>query len=174
MDWHHVDGRRYVPLYEAKMIHHFDHRWATYEGLDGVEKSRDVTFDEKKNTNFEPTPRYWVPEEEVDLRASRIPSRLKATLRSFRTRRSLFRTFVWTAKWTDLIRSTEVDVGTMVRTLRAAIPREERPKYAPHQSVGLHCFCLSRTSVTESVDEATTLHKMVESNSSLLIRKLLR
>ncbi len=31
----HVGGRdpeRYVPLYEAKMIHQFDHRWATYDG----------------------------------------------------------------------------------------------------------------------------------------------
>ncbi len=26
-------GERYLPLYEAKMIHHFDHRWATYDGL---------------------------------------------------------------------------------------------------------------------------------------------
>jgi hypothetical protein len=24
-------GERYLPLYEAKMLHHFDHRWATYE-----------------------------------------------------------------------------------------------------------------------------------------------
>ena len=33
-DWEHSDGRRYVPLYEAKMIHHYDHRWATYDGDD--------------------------------------------------------------------------------------------------------------------------------------------
>ncbi|MFP5406195.1 MAG: hypothetical protein ACLGHY_07595, partial [Gammaproteobacteria bacterium] len=26
------DPARYVPLYEAKMIHQFDHRWATYDG----------------------------------------------------------------------------------------------------------------------------------------------
>ena len=25
------DGKRMLPLYEAKMIHHFDHRLATYE-----------------------------------------------------------------------------------------------------------------------------------------------
>jgi hypothetical protein len=52
---------RWTPLYEAKMIHQLDHRWATYEDND----SRDVTLAEKTNTDFEPTPRYWVPHREV-------------------------------------------------------------------------------------------------------------
>jgi hypothetical protein len=51
----------YVPLYEAKMIHQFDHRWATYDGAD----SRDTTEAEKKDPAFESEPRYWVPEQEV-------------------------------------------------------------------------------------------------------------
>lgn len=51
----------YVPLYEAKMMHHFDHRWATYGGID----SRDVTLAEKQDAAFEPTPRYWLPEHAV-------------------------------------------------------------------------------------------------------------
>jgi hypothetical protein len=59
-DWQR-DAARYVPLYEAKMIHQFDHRWATYDGTD----SRDATEAEKRNPDFEPTPRYWVPEAEV-------------------------------------------------------------------------------------------------------------
>ena len=52
---------RYVPLYEAKMIHQFDHRWATYDGTD----SRDATEAEKQTPDFEPTPRYFVPEAEI-------------------------------------------------------------------------------------------------------------
>lgn len=52
---------RYVPLYEAKMIHQFDHRWATYDN--GA--SRDVTGAEKADPSFEPAPRYWVPAREV-------------------------------------------------------------------------------------------------------------
>ena len=52
---------RYVPLYEAKMIHLFDHRWATYQGV----SSRDAGPTEKADPNFEPVPRYWVPEREV-------------------------------------------------------------------------------------------------------------
>lgn len=63
-DWVREDEVRYVPLYEAKMIHHFNHRWATYEGAD----SRDVSLIDLANSNFEVTPRYWVPEREVRSR----------------------------------------------------------------------------------------------------------
>ena len=80
-DWEHSDGRRYVPLYEAKIIHHYDHRWATYEGEDEEQGKRDVTLEEKQDPNFEPTPRYWVPEDEVDMRASRVPTRLKTAFK---------------------------------------------------------------------------------------------
>ena len=49
-----------LPLYEAKMIHQFDHRWATYElNADGSVSSRDVTDAEKQDQAFEVRPRYW-------------------------------------------------------------------------------------------------------------------
>lgn len=74
---------RRVPLYEAKMIHHFDHRWATYSAgvSDDQEAARDCTLAEKQNPDFEPLPRYWVPEDEVILRAARVPSALKSAVR---------------------------------------------------------------------------------------------
>lgn len=74
---------RRVPLYEAKMVHHFDHRWATYAGgaVDDEEGARDCTLSEKQNPAFEPTPRYWVPNEEVKLRAARVPASLKRGVR---------------------------------------------------------------------------------------------
>jgi hypothetical protein len=59
-DWVY-ERQKYVPLFEAKMFHQFDHRWATYDGAD----TRDSTEAEKKNPEFEPMPRYWVPSEEV-------------------------------------------------------------------------------------------------------------
>lgn len=40
---------RMLPLYEAKMIHQFDHRWATYEP-DG--SFRDLSPDEKGDPSF--------------------------------------------------------------------------------------------------------------------------
>jgi hypothetical protein len=70
-DWVLGNGARMVPLYEAKMIHHFDHRWATYEA-DG-ETSRDVTVAEKANPAFAAVPRYWVPELEVSTRLDESP-----------------------------------------------------------------------------------------------------
>lgn len=81
-----VGVERRVPLYEAKMIHHFDHRWATYGAgaSDDEEGARDCTLAEKQNPDFEPSPRYWVPEEEVVLRAARVPSALKSAIRQGR------------------------------------------------------------------------------------------
>jgi len=46
------------------MIHHFDHRWATYDGLD----TRDMTAAEKADPHAVALPRYWVPEAEVNER----------------------------------------------------------------------------------------------------------
>ena len=54
--------KRMLPLYEAKMIHHYDDRWATYERDGSV---RDVTVDEKRDPNFVVMPRYWVDQNEV-------------------------------------------------------------------------------------------------------------
>ncbi len=54
----------YLPLYEAKMVHHYDHRWATYEGLE----THDISVEEKRNPDFYVLPRYWVPKAEVAKR----------------------------------------------------------------------------------------------------------
>jgi hypothetical protein len=54
-----------LPLYEAKLMHHYDHRWATY-GLESL--SRDVTLEEKQDPDFLVTPRYWVEHSEVESR----------------------------------------------------------------------------------------------------------
>jgi hypothetical protein len=59
------DGKRMLPLYEAKLIHHFDHRLACYskrpEGNHDTELPR---LDQaEKNDPFRfAIPRYWVPE----------------------------------------------------------------------------------------------------------------
>ncbi|QSR35237.1 restriction endonuclease [Marinobacterium iners] len=66
-----LDGTRYLPLYEAKMVHHYDHRFATYE-TDG-ETTRDTTVAEKQQTDYAPLPRYWVEEREVLLRTADMP-----------------------------------------------------------------------------------------------------
>jgi Eco57I restriction-modification methylase len=60
------DKYNYVPLYEAKMVHQFDHRWAGYDNLG--KNADDVSLEEKQESRFEPVPRYWVPYDEVDKR----------------------------------------------------------------------------------------------------------
>jgi hypothetical protein len=87
---------RYLPLYEAKMIHQFDHRWATYD-RDGA---RDVTEAEKQNPHFEPLPRYWVHEAEVQ---KALPETWDKP---------------WLMGWRDICRST--DERTVISSL---IPR---------------------------------------------------
>jgi hypothetical protein len=54
----------YLPLYEAKLIWQFDHRFATYDGGE----TRDLTPAEHASPEALPLPRYWVPEEEVEER----------------------------------------------------------------------------------------------------------
>ncbi len=61
-----VDGAEFLPLYEAKMIHQFDHRWAGYEtGLGG---STDDPTGDKSNPDWEPSPRYWIDRTYVEAR----------------------------------------------------------------------------------------------------------
>ncbi|MCL4733112.1 DUF559 domain-containing protein [Patescibacteria group bacterium] len=58
-----VRGREvYLPLYEAKMLHQFDHRWATYEPNGDT---RDLSDDNKRDPECILMPRYWVDAQEV-------------------------------------------------------------------------------------------------------------
>jgi hypothetical protein len=59
----------YLPLYEAKMLHQYDHRWATYEGGD----TRDVTSVEKADPAFVVNPRYWMRTTDVEVRLEKKP-----------------------------------------------------------------------------------------------------
>lgn len=72
-----AEGR--LPLYEAKLIHQFDHRWATYTP-DG--DSRDLTLAEKQDPASTVTPRYWVSAREVWLRVSTLPEGLRKALQT--------------------------------------------------------------------------------------------
>lgn len=77
----------WLPLYEAKMIHQFDHRWASY-GSDG--SSDEVSASQKMDPSFGVTPRYWVD-------ATHVESRLvdKGWDRG------------WLMGWRDICRSTD-------------------------------------------------------------------
>jgi very-short-patch-repair endonuclease len=61
---------RYLPLYEAKMIWHYDHRYGTYEGVRDRSSTQLPTPDEHQHADphFVVQPWYWVPAEEVQAR----------------------------------------------------------------------------------------------------------
>ena len=61
------------PLYEAKMVHQFDHRWATFDN--GETEVRATSNAEKASGDFEPNPRYWVKQKHV---LQKFPIRLPA------------------------------------------------------------------------------------------------
>jgi hypothetical protein len=61
-----------LPLYEAKMFYHFDHRYSTYEGATQANLNAGIlpqpTPEQKQNPSFTVLPRYWVTKSEVDSR----------------------------------------------------------------------------------------------------------
>ena len=63
------DGERFLPLYEAKLFHQYDHRFATFDGVssDDLRKgnARSMTSDEKADPRSVVLPRYWVHENQV-------------------------------------------------------------------------------------------------------------
>lgn len=65
-----------LPLYEAKMIHQFDHRWATYGSGGGEDGAHDLAPEQKANPNLCATPRYWMSEREVLARLAEVPRSL--------------------------------------------------------------------------------------------------
>jgi hypothetical protein len=60
--FHNTPDKDRLPLYEAKLMHQFDHRWATYSE-DG--NTIDVSDEQKRDINFTVRPRYWIDKQEV-------------------------------------------------------------------------------------------------------------
>ncbi|MDN4520273.1 hypothetical protein QYF68_20970 [Mycolicibacterium austroafricanum] len=65
-------GKEYLPLYEAKMLGHFDHRFSTYKGATQAQLNVGalprITDEEHNNPKLEAMARYWVAESDVVLR----------------------------------------------------------------------------------------------------------
>jgi hypothetical protein len=70
------DEEAYLPLYEAKMMHQFDHRHGTYEGQSSEEIRkgfcRCLSTSEYADPYMTAQPRYWVESREVKIRISKI------------------------------------------------------------------------------------------------------
>ncbi len=90
--WRGKDGR-YLPLIEAKMVHHFDHRFGTYEGQTEAQENQGKLPEFDLAAHADPYrlthPYYWVSENEV---ATRLQDRW---------------TRDWLLGWRDICRSTD-------------------------------------------------------------------
>jgi hypothetical protein len=68
----HGDGEesRYLPLYEGKMLHHFDHRFGSYDGQTEAQANQgklpELTAEQHADPELFARPRYWVAESEIE------------------------------------------------------------------------------------------------------------
>nr|WP_308189883.1 DNA methyltransferase [Streptomyces sp. MBT42] len=62
-------NERLLPLYEAKMLHHYDHRFSTYENATEKQLNERTlprfTMEQHQDPSTVVLPRYWVPEQDV-------------------------------------------------------------------------------------------------------------
>ncbi|MFJ4481646.1 Eco57I restriction-modification methylase domain-containing protein [Streptomyces longwoodensis] len=116
------NGARMLPLYEAKMLHHYDHRFSTYENA--TEKQLAVgtlprfTLEQHQDPTAVPLPRYWVSEQDTptgefdksgrEIKAPGVRSRL-ATRGWDRD---------WVMGWRDICRAS--DERTMICSVAPA------------------------------------------------------
>ena len=106
-----------LPLLESKMIHHFDHRWATFAGTQGndEEAARDTTLAEKQDPTFEATPRYWFPASEATIRVARVPSGLKRAYRERDSDRCLRIILEWLIGFMSHVRGRRLEEADVVQ-----------------------------------------------------------
>ena len=81
---------RYLPLYEAKLFHQYDHRYATFADVSQADidkgNARQVTSSEKHDSMGTILPRYWVPAKEVLARLEPKPSMIAEQSRAEQSR----------------------------------------------------------------------------------------
>jgi hypothetical protein len=77
-------GGRCLPLYEAKLLHQFDHRYSTYEGATQSQLNVGIlprpSPEQKRDPDYGVQPRYWVREDLVGAAMPRWPEPLAKAL----------------------------------------------------------------------------------------------
>lgn len=103
---------RMLPLYEAKLLHHYDHRWATYGSESEV---HDLTVEDKQEPDTLVMPRYWVPENDVptDRKDSKGNTIYEAGVATRLTNQDWARE--WLLGWRDICRVS--DERTMINSI---------------------------------------------------------
>ncbi|MGW4925617.1 Eco57I restriction-modification methylase domain-containing protein [Streptomyces parvulus] len=115
-------GARMLPLYEAKMLHHYDHRFSTYENA--TEKQLAVgtlprfTVEQHQDPAAVPLPRYWVSDQDTSTGTfDKTGREIKAPgVRSRLASKGWDRE--WVMGWRDICRSS--DERTMICAIAPA------------------------------------------------------
>ncbi len=111
-----------LPLYEAKMIHHFDHRLGTYEGQTEAQANMGtlprLSHDQQDDPRFVVMPRYWVQEFETLNKQKSKPDKPVYDHGVTSKLEAKHWEHDWLLGWRDICRST--DERTVIS---AAIPR---------------------------------------------------
>lgn len=61
-----------LPMYEAKLVHQYDHRFSTYRD----NETQELNSKEKSDHNLSISPRRWIEEEAVEHRTSKVPEKI--------------------------------------------------------------------------------------------------
>ncbi|MFE9857507.1 Eco57I restriction-modification methylase domain-containing protein [Streptomyces sp. NPDC005780] len=104
-----------LPLYEAKMLHHYNHRWATYTAEGEVQ---DLSPTEREDPTVVALPRYWASEQNTPTGAT---DKRGAELKADGVRQRLANrgwTRDWLLGWRDICRAT--DERTVIAALAPA------------------------------------------------------
>ncbi|WP_186779380.1 Eco57I restriction-modification methylase domain-containing protein [Streptomyces salinarius] len=102
---------RLLPLYEAKMLHHYDHRFSTYENA--TEKQLNertlprITVGQHQDATAAPLPRYWVPEQDVPT--GEVDRTGKPVMESGVRSRLIAKGWIreWLYGWRDICRASD-------------------------------------------------------------------
>jgi hypothetical protein len=112
----------YLPLYEAKMLHHFDHRWGTYEGQTQSQakqgKLPEFTTEQHADPHKFVLPRHWVAASEVADKLSgeaKAKKRRKKKSESEEPEENARWDRPWLLGWRDVCRNT--DSRTMISAI---------------------------------------------------------
>jgi hypothetical protein len=116
--------QEFLPLYEGKMVWHFDHRYAgaldSPELTKSVQASESSTLSEKTDPEFSAPPRYWVPAEECRERLGPAPISWLLAFRDIANPNNV-RTLVASA----------IPMSGVGNTLPVLLPNEQSPSICP-------------------------------------------
>lgn len=91
------DDKVFFPLYESKMIWHYDHRFGTFEGVNTRNEINNPMPEQYANPDFVAIPWYWVEEVEVYLATSQVPTPIKRAYKTQETNDLCTSLYLWLA-----------------------------------------------------------------------------